>query len=164
MASGGTGGKSKQHFKPSQQNQVRSFPYILTVITFYRRGRRARAIRQHARGRSSPPPSGGSSGLARASPALFAEKVLTHHKHHRKSTPPLRKRPLAQKALRALWPWLGHAGSTKFGRPQKTQAFFGAPELRPHASVMRNGARRRGCLIPTIPVRGSAGWARTAAK
>jgi len=30
--------------------------------------------------------------------------------------------------------------------------------------VMRNGARRRGFLIPTIPVRGSAGWARTAAK
>jgi len=75
--------------------------------------------------------------LARASPALFAEKVLTHHKHHRKSTPPLRKPPSAQKALRALWPWLGHAGSTKFGRPQKTQAFFGAPELRPRAGVRR---------------------------
>jgi hypothetical protein len=76
--------------------------------------------------------------LARASPALFAQKVLTHHKHHRKSTPPLRKPPTAQKALRALWPWLGHAGSTKFGRPRKTQAFFGAPELRPRAGVVRN--------------------------
>ena len=75
--------------------------------------------------------------LARASPALFANKVLTHHIHHRKSTPPLRKRPLAQKALRALRPWLGHAGSTKFGRPRKTQAFFGAPELRPRAGVVR---------------------------
>jgi len=31
---------------------------------------------------------------------------------------------------------LGHAGSTKFGRPQKTQAFFGAPELRPSAGVI----------------------------
>jgi len=88
-------------------------------------------------GAASPPPSGGSSGLARASPALFAEKVLTRHKHHRKSTPPLRKTPTAQKALRALWPWLGHAGSTKFGRPRKTQAFFGAPELRPRAGVRR---------------------------
>ena len=92
-----------------------------------------------ARGRSSPPPRGGSSGLARASPALFADKVLTHHIHHRKSTPPLRKPPTAQKALRALWPWLGHAGSTKFGRPRKTQAFFGAPELRPRAGVVRKG-------------------------
>jgi len=32
---------------------------------------------------------------------------------------------------------LGHAGSTKFGRPRKTQAFFGAPELRPRAGVVR---------------------------
>jgi len=78
--------------------------------------------------------------LARASPALFADKVLTHHKHHCKSTPPLRKPPTPQKALRALRPWLGHAGSTKFGRPQKTQAFFGAPELRPRAGVVRNGS------------------------
>ncbi len=102
--------------------------------------------------------------LARASPALFAQKVLTHHIHHRKSTPPLRKPLSAQKALRARWPWLGHAGSTKFGRPRKTQAFFGAPELRPRAGVMRKGARRRGFLILIITVRGSAGWARTAAK
>jgi hypothetical protein len=79
--------------------------------------------------------------LARASPALFAHKVLTHHKHLRKSAPPLRKPPTAQKALRALWPWLGHAGSTKFGRPQKTQAFFGAPELRPRAGVICNRAK-----------------------
>jgi len=79
--------------------------------------------------------------LARASPALFAQKVLTHHKHLRKSAPPLRKPPTAQKALRALRPWLGHAGSTKFGRPQKTQAFFGAPELRPRAGVMRKVRR-----------------------
>ena len=64
--------------------------------------------------------------LARASPALFAEKVLTHHKHLRKSTPPLRKTPSAQKALRALRPWLGHAGSTKFDRPQKRERFWGA--------------------------------------
>ncbi|NMD01059.1 MAG: hypothetical protein GYA62_15255 [Bacteroidales bacterium] len=92
-------------------------------------------------GAASPPPSGGSSGLARASPALFAEKVLTRHKHHRKSTPPLRKTPTAQKALRALRPWLGHAGSTKFGRPQKTQAFFGAPELRPRAGVICHRAQ-----------------------
>jgi hypothetical protein len=39
---------------------------------------------------------------------------------------------------------LGHAGSTKFGRPQKTQAFFGAPELRPSAGVIRKGRDRRG--------------------
>jgi hypothetical protein len=29
------------------------------------------------------------------------------------------------------------AGLTKFGRPRKTQAFFGAPELRPRAGVRR---------------------------
>jgi len=88
-------------------------------------------------GAASPPPGSGSSGFARASPALFAKKVLTHQKHPCKSAPPLRKPPSAQKALRALRPWLGHAGSTKFGRPQKTQAFFGAPELRPSAGVVR---------------------------
>jgi hypothetical protein len=88
--------------------------------------------------------------LARASPALFADKVLTHKKHYSKSTPPLRKRPLAQKALRALWPWLGHAGSTKFGRPRKTQAFFGAPELRPRAGVVRKAARGTARLVRTI--------------
>jgi len=87
-------------------------------------------------GAASPPPGGGSSGLTRASPALFADKDRKHQNDYRKSTPPLRKPPTAQKALRALWPWLGHAGSTKFGRPRKTQAFFGAPELRPRAGVI----------------------------
>ncbi len=47
---------------------------------------------------------------------------------------------------------------------QETQAFLRALELRIPAGVMRNGARRRGFLIPNTPVRGSAGWARTAAK
>jgi len=46
----------------------------------------------------------------------------------------------------------------------KNASVFGAPELRQRAGVMRNGARRRGFLITTIPVSGSAGWARTAAK
>jgi hypothetical protein len=93
--------------------------------------------------------------LARASPALFAQKVLTHQKHHRKSTPPLRKRPLAQKALRALWPWLGHAGSTKFGRPQKRKRFWGA-RTSPTRRRYTKGARPTGYLIPTTTVSGSA--------
>jgi len=97
-------------------------------------------------GAASPPPSGGSSGLARTSSALFADKDCTHQKDNRKSAPQLRKPLAPQKALRALRPLLGHAGSTKFGRPQKTQAFFGAPELRPRAGVVRK------------PPEGPLGW------
>jgi hypothetical protein len=93
--------------------------------------------RQHARGRSSPPPSGGSSGLARASPALFAQKVLIHHKHHRISTPPLRKPPLAQKALRALWPLARPCGLDQIRPPSKNASvFWGA----------RTSPTRRRCL------------------
>ena len=62
--------------------------------------------------------------LARASPALFAQKVLTHHKHHRKSTPPLRKRPLAQKALRALRPLARPCGLDQIRPPSKNASVF----------------------------------------
>jgi len=41
---------------------------------------------------------------------------------------------------------LGHAGSTKFERPQKTQAFFGPLKLRPSAGVVRK------------PPEGPLGW------
>ena len=102
--------------------------------------------------------------LARASPALFAEKVLTHHKHLRKSTPPLRKPSSSQKALRALRSWLGHAGSTKFGRPRKTRAFFGAPELRPRAGVMRKRLGALGFVFSYSLVLGPQAGARKAEK
>ena len=110
--------------------------YVIHLCVFLTtaRGSPSHNMRVDARHRR---PAAAPRDLARASPALFAQKVLTHHKHLCKSTPPLRKPPTAQKALRALWPWLGHAGSTKFGRPRKTQAFFGAPELRPRAGVRR---------------------------
>jgi len=49
--------------------------------------------------------------------------------------PQLRKILPTQKALRAC-ALARRAGSTKFGRPQKTRAFFGAPELRPRAGVI----------------------------
>jgi hypothetical protein len=84
----------------------------------------------------------------------FCGKSLTHHKHQCQSAPPLRKTPPTQKALRALRPLLDHAGSTKFDRPQKTQAFFGALELQPYAGVVRKGGRPRFC-IQTITVSGS---------
>jgi hypothetical protein len=62
--------------------------------------------------------------LARASPALFAQKVLTHHKHHRISTPPLRKPPLAQKALRALRPLARPCGLDQIRAPSKNASGF----------------------------------------
>ena len=75
--------------------------------------------------------------LARASPALFADKVLTHHQHHRISTPPLRKPPSAQKALRALRPLARPCGLDQIRAPSKNASvFWGA----------RTSPTRRRCL------------------
>jgi hypothetical protein len=144
MAPGDGGGKKR--CTPAQSNFQSSKPPPKDHQRGACRGGPSDNKRVDARHRR---PAAAPRDLARASPALFAQKVLTHHKHLRKSAPPLRKPPLAQKALRALWPWLGHAGSTKFGRPRKTQAFFGAPELRPRAGVVRKAVGRGSAFKPS---------------
>ena len=98
--------------------------YVIHLCVFLTtaRGSPSHNMRVDARHRR---PAAAPRDLARASPALFAHKVLTHHKHLRISTPPLRKPPSAQKALRALRPLARPCGLDQIRPPSKTQAFLG---------------------------------------